>query len=257
MRTIDFNTILFESLQLAGQDRNNLTSQPETFQQFRDFANSRMRYAWDSFEWPFAIRFAQVVVTTVNEVMEAEYPADADEILRAYTSNPLSTTNVKEVQFRIYDNGTTRKIVFVNNPEDAWIEYKVKKPTIFGDPYKNDIVYRAGAQVFFDTESESGGLAPAMGRGYKANFYNCISDTTPGTKPTSVGGATKWQKVEIPYFMGSYIPRAVYSDWLRSEMQIDLARMAEEEAEIALTEEISKITKLQGQSSRLNIINNY
>jgi hypothetical protein len=257
VRTIDFNTVLFEALQLAGQDRNNLVSQPETFQQFRDFANGRIRYAWDAFEWPYATRFTQVTVNEVSGVQEASYPAEADEIIGVYTENPLAKTNIKEVQFRIYDNGSERKIVFINNPGDCWVEYKVKKPYIFGDPYKNDIVYRTGAQVFFDTESESGSLSPQMGRGYRGNFYNCISDTTVGTKPTSTGGANKWQKVDIPYFMAAYLPRAVHADWLRSEMQLDVARLAEEEAEMVLTEEISKVTKLQGQANRINIINNY
>lgn len=257
MRTIDFNTVLFEALQLAGQDRNNLDSQPETFYQFRDFANNRFRYAWDAFEWPQLIRVSKLTVNAVSGVNEADFPADADEILAVYTNNPLSSTNVKQVQFRIYDNGTARKLVFLSNPEGAWVEYKIQKPILWGDQYKNDIPYLAGAQVYFDAGDESGKLVPSMGKPYKANFYNCIANTTAGTKPTSVGGNLKWQKVEIPYFMASYLPRAIFSDWLRSEMQLDLANAADQEAEFALTEEIGKITKMQGQVSRLNIINHY
>jgi hypothetical protein len=253
MKTIDFSTILFESLQVAGQDRYNI--QPETFSQFRDFANARLRFAWDAFEWPDAVRVSELTLTTENGVTFAVYPANAVDILHVYVNNPLSTTSNKEVSFKIYQDGATKKLIFLSNPETAWVEYKIEKPVVFGDAWSASVSYRVGAQAYFDSGSSSGSIIPVVGFPHSGNFYKCLINTNIGESPSTA--PTKWQKVEIPYFMASYVPRAVHADWLRSEMQIELAGAAEQVAEYVLTEEIGKVTRTQGQTDRLNFIYTY
>lgn len=254
MRTVDFNVILFEALQVAGQDRQNI--QQSTFAQFRDFANSRMRYMWDAFEWPEAIKIQELSITTENGVLSAAAPSDSEELLRVFNNNPLSQTNNKEHTFTIYFNTSgIRRLAFPAGVGSAFLIYKSTKPVFYGDSWIPSIPYSIGAQAYFDIGANKGGYMPTAGKPCTANFYTCIDPAAPGESPAT--HPAKWKKVEIPYFAASYLPRAMHSDWLRSEMQFDLAQAVEQEAEFALTEEIGKVTKIQGQSQRLNIINLY
>jgi hypothetical protein len=64
MRTIDFSQVLFNALQFSGNDRHNIM--PETFSQFRDFASTRLREAWETFEWPDVCRVVPFNSTTAT-----------------------------------------------------------------------------------------------------------------------------------------------------------------------------------------------
>ena len=64
MRTIDFSQVLFNALQFSGNDRHNIM--PETFSQFRDFSSTRLREAWETFEWPDICRVAPFTSTTAT-----------------------------------------------------------------------------------------------------------------------------------------------------------------------------------------------
>jgi hypothetical protein len=76
MRTTHFSPILFNALQLAGQDRHNITD--ETFAQFRDFINERLRVAWELQDWPDLTRVTQLTVSNDgNGLVTAAIPADA------------------------------------------------------------------------------------------------------------------------------------------------------------------------------------
>lgn len=265
IRTVDFNVILFEALQLAGQDRSNI--QPSTFAQFRDFANSRMRFMWDAFEWIEAVRVQEV--TTAAQSDSTVYfvpPAGAEELLRVFVGNPLVSPNVKEVSFTIYvkEAGTApniypeRRVALPSGfsaSDSLYLVYKIEKPTFFGDIYSSTQAYSTNSQVYFDIDGNRGSASPAPGKRCKANFYTALEDTTIGQSPFT--HPELWKMVEIPYFAASYLPRALHADWLRSEMQIELARMVESDAEYALTEEIGKVTKTQGQAQRLNMTNIY
>lgn len=253
MRTVDFSTILFESLQVAGQDRHSISTQ--TFAQFRDFANARMRYAWDVFNWPDIVKIVEISPTEVDGVTQYPVPADAEQVLHVYINNPLATTVVKELTFRIYQDGDVSKLIFLTNPTTAFLEYKIARPVISGSAWDSSIPYYVGSQCYFDSGSNTGSVIALPGKPHKGNFYNCIVNANIGESPFT--HPHKWEKVNIPYFLTSYIPRAVLSDWLRSEMQFDLAQATEQEAEFVLGEEIGKITKTQGQVERLNFHNTY
>jgi hypothetical protein len=49
----------------------------------------------------------------------------------------------------------------------------------------------------------------------------------------------------------------MYADWLRSELQIEAAQVAEQEAQLMLDLEIDKIFRQQKQSIRINMIRTY
>lgn len=253
MRTIDFSTILFEGLQLAGQDRHIISG--ETFAQFRDFGNQRLRMAWESQDWPDLVRVSQFTVTAVSGTVTAAIPADAGEVLNCYDQDPLLTTRAMPLSYRIYNDGSTVKLVFGSDPSTVWGEYRVKKPELVGDVWDSSVAYSVGAQAYFDSGSNTGSAIPVSGKPHYGNFYECLTATTAGQSPST--HPAYWQKKEIPYVFGSYMARGMYSDWLRSEMQIELAQVAEAEAASFLDMEVDKVLRQQKQSNRINMIRTY
>ena len=253
MRAVNFSTILFEGIQLAGQDRHNISD--ETFAQFRDFANQRLRMAWESQDWPDLVRVAQFTVNATTGTVTAAIPADAGEVLNCYDQDPLLTPKAQPLSYRIYNDGSVVKLVFGSDPSTVWGEYRIKKPELFGDVWTSSLAYSVGAQAYFDSGSGTGTTMPIPGKPHYGDFYECLESTTAGQSPTT--HPTKWAKREVPYIFGTFVSRGMYADWLRSELQTEAAQVAEQEAQAMLDLEIDKIFRQQKQSVRINMIRTY
>ena len=254
MRTTHFSPILFNALQYSGQDRHIISE--ETFAQFRDFINERVRHAWESQDWPDLLRVVQLVLTDDgNGLVTAAIPADAGEILNCYDRDPLVSTRASGLSFRIYDNGTVQKLVLPADPGTAYAEYRTKRPELVGDLYAPAVAYSIGAQVYFDSGSNTGTYTPVAGKPHYGNFYNCLEATTAGQSPST--HPVKWQIVQIPYLFASYAARGAFSDWLKSELQLEAAQVAEAEAQNTLTEAIDIILRQQKQVNRINMNRTY
>jgi hypothetical protein len=253
LRAVNFSTILFEGIQLAGQDRHNLSD--ETFAQFRDFANQRLRMAWESQDWPDLVRVAQFTVDGTTGTVTAAIPADAGEVLNCYDQDPLLTPKAQPLSYRIYNDGSVVKLVFGSDPSTVWGEYRVKKPELFGDVWKSSLAYSVGAQAYFDSGSATGTTMPIPGKPHYGDFWECVEATTAGQSP--ITHPAKWARKEIPYIFGTFVSRGMYADWLRSELQIEAAQIAEQEAQAMLDLEIDKIFRQQKQSIRINMVRTY
>lgn len=254
MRTTHFSPILFNALQYSGQDRHNISE--ETFAQFRDFINERIRNAWESQDWPDLVRVAQLTVTDNGSgLVTAAIPADAGEVLNCYDRDPLTSTRSSELSFRLYDNGTVQSIVFPSDPGTVYAEYRIKRTELTGDLYSATTAYSIGAQCYFDSGSNSGTYIPIAGKPHYGNFYNCLEATTSGQSPAT--HPAKWQIVQIPYLFGPYAARGAFSDWLKSELQLEAAQVAEAEAQNTLTEAIDLILRQQKQVNRINMNRTY
>lgn len=253
MRTVNFSTILFEGLQLSGLDRHNIGD--ETFAQFRDFANQRLRMAWESQDWPDIIRVSQLTVNATTGTVTAAIPTDAGEVLNCYDQDPLLTTKAQPLSYRIYNDGSVVKLVFGSDPSTVWGEYRVKKPELFGDIWSSTIAYSVGAQAYFDSGSNTGTSMPVPGKPHYGDFYECLQASTAGQSPST--HPAKWVKREIPYIFGTYLSRGMFADWLRSELQIEASQIAEQEAQGMLDLEIDKIFRQQKQNVRINMIRTY
>ena len=254
MRITHFSPILFNALQYSGQDRHNISE--ETFAQFRDFINERLRSAWESQDWPDLIRVAQLTVTDNGSgLVTASIPADAGEVLNCYDSDPLASTRSSELSFRLYDNGTTQSLVMPTDPGTVYAEYRIKRPELVGDLYSASVAYSVGAQAYFDSGSNTGTLTPIAGKPHYGNFYNCLEATTAGQSPST--HPAKWQIVQIPYIFAPYSARGAFSDWLKSEMQLEAAMAAEAEAQNTLVEAIDIILRQQKQVNRINMNRTY
>jgi hypothetical protein len=254
MRTTHFSPILFNALQLSGQDRHNITD--ETFAQFRDFINERLRVAWESQDWPDLTRITQLTVSDDgNGLVTATIPAEAGEVFNCYDKDPLVTTKAVQINFRLYDNGTVQKLVFGTDPSTVYAEYRIKRTDLTGDLYSASVAYYIGAQCYFDSGSGTGTYIPVAGKPHYGNFYICLEATTAGQNPTT--HPAKWQLVTIPYLFASYVARGAYADWLRSELQVEAAQVAEAEAERHLTDAIDIVLRQQKQVNRLNMNRTY
>lgn len=254
MRTTHFSPILFNALQLSGQDRHNITS--ETFAQFRDLISERLRMIWESQDWPDTTRVVQLTVTNDGAGrVTAAIPADAGEVLACYDENPLVTSRASQLGFRLYDNGSTQVLNFLSDPGTVWAEYRIKRPEIFGDLYDSAVAYAVGAQMYFDIGSNTGTYTPVAGKPHYGNFYVCLDATTAGQTPTT--HPAKWQIVSIPYLFAPYAARGAYSDWLRSELQVEAAQVAEAEAERIMADTVDIVLRQQQQVGRLNMNRTY
>jgi hypothetical protein len=256
MRTTDFSQILFEALQYSGNDRHNIND--ETFGQFRDFANARLREAWEQDEWPDLCRLAQFTTSIdTNNVVSFTLPSDAGEVLGVFNKNPQSSTRVTDLGYDLYNDGTTTKVIVQNRIlADGWYHYRIKCPALVGDLYNPSVVYYQGSQVYFDSGSGTGTYLPVSGKPHSGNFYTCVvNSTVAGNSPTT--HPASWQKVNIPYIFAHYLSWGSAANWFASENLVQEAGAIEAKANERLAVEVDKIARQQNQTSKIRFINPY
>ncbi len=259
MRTTDFSTILFDAVNLCGYDLANITEQ--NFRTIRQFANQRLRLAWESYPWYSLTKVVESTVThdTGTDLRTILMPTDSGEIVGVYSRNPLTTTQAVYVSYALAEINGVEKIV-VNTPiQKVWVEYRIKRPEFHGEVWNAGVTYRANAQVYFDSESGTGVLMPVEGYAHAGNFYYASELIPAGTKPVNnaSAGDARWVKISIPYMFASYISRGVYADFLRSEQQYEDAGKADIDAAGVLEQEYDKELRQQGQIRRINFIDSY
>lgn len=255
MRTIDFSQVLFDALQFSGNDRHNITDQ--TFAQFRDFAHSRLREAWESNQWSDICRILDF--TTSQDASGTNYfipSADASEILGVWNKNPQDTTKLKQIEYQIYNDGTDIKIVLPNIYLTGSYLYRQNCPQLTGDAYVATIPYYQGSQIYFDSGSGTGSLTPVAGRPHNGNFYTCLTvSTSAGQNPTT--HPTLWEKIQIPYIFGSFLSWGSAASWYVSETMIQEAATIEGKAALVLEQEYDKFLRQQGQFGKINMTRTY
>jgi hypothetical protein len=253
MRTIDFSTLLYRWLQLAGLDRSSITA--ATYAQFRDLANGRLETIWKSDRWPALIRITtppgDTVVTDANDVLTVTLGSDVGEVLGVYDQDPRLTTRAKLVKYFLYDSGSVSYVNFMEPVDDVFIEYNTRKPELFGDAWSATSTYSVGAQAYFDTSTSTGAFIPSSTKQPAGNLYTCLIATTANQSPSNTPAS--WDLVEIPYFTGEYIVRGALSDYLRSEGQFQQAVIAESDAETARVAEVDRVLTTEGQVKRINM----
>lgn len=253
MKTVDFSTILNETIQLCGLDAEDFTT--STFKQLRDFISNRLRMAWEHDRFPDIIRYENIAVVTAGNVNYCVKPAGAGEVLALWDRNPLSGTRARQVTFHIQVTDSEERLVILRTyTEGVYIEYRTAPPVLTGTPWTSTQQYTTNSQCYFDSGSNSGSLQPTEGKPYTANFYKCLTTNTnenPETHPEI------WEKIKIPYIFAQYLSRSALADYLRSEGQFDSAIIAEKEAEALLDSEIDKVIRQQGQLPKYSFIKSY
>lgn len=258
MRLIDFSKILFEAIQYSGNDRHNISD--ESFAQFRDFANGRLRQAWEMHDWPDLVGLAQFTSTTdANEIPYFTPIASAGEILGVWNKNPHMTTKAAQVGYALRSDGT----VAISDEliSTGWYRYRTKPVELTGDIWSATVAYSPGAQVYFDSGAEAGSAIPTPGKPHYGNFYTCLTNTaanTPSDKPVYNGVASpKWSKVSVPYIFGPYMSWGAAADWQFSEGNMEAGALVESKANAVLEQELDKVLRQQGQIERMNVTKTY
>lgn len=253
MKTVDFSTVLNDTVQLCGLDAEEFSV--STFKQLRDFISSRIRMAWEHDRFPDIIRYENVAVVTTDNVNYCVKPALAGEVLAVWDRNPLSGTRARSLTFSIQVTETEERLVLLKTyTEGVYVEYRTIPPVLTGNLWNTSQQYQVGSQCYFDSGSNSGSLQPTEGKPYTANFYKCLTVNTnenPETHPTI------WDKIKIPYIFGQYLARGAFADYLRAESQFENAIIAEKEAEALLDAEIDKVIRQQGQLPKYTFIKSY
>jgi hypothetical protein len=254
MRTQNYSQILFDALQYSGNDRQNITD--ETFAQFRDFSNARMREAWEANNWSDICRLVQFTTTQDSNMVVSFAPAsDAGEILAVFNANPQETTRAIQLQYQIYESGSERKIVVSSVVSTGWYLYRIACPVLTGDLYSPSVTYYQGVQVYFDSGSGTGSYTPVLGKPHAGNFYTCVTTTSAGQNPTS--HPALWSKIDIPYIFASFMAWSSAANWFVSEGQVPEAVTIENKAREVLDMEYDKFLRQQSQFGRINMTNTY
>ena len=280
MRTVDFETILAQSLQLTGLDRNNVTEQ--SFEQIKDFANNRLRFAWEYDVWPDLIRITRFPVVhqdTMHYIVipddgivvntEGTFKVNIGHIMQVTVEDPRAKGKVKEIGFSFdeYDepvpngDGTvyrTVKRIIVDNTgnSELFVTYRLECPNLdgklwaTGSPfYPDQIAYWAYQNNSYFAPTNS-----SLYKNLKGNFWKCISTTS--NPPNHSGNVLptlgdNWEKVKIPMIFGQYIIKGIHADWLKSEMQIEFGKAMDADAQNLLDSEIHKAIVQQGIQPRM------
>ena len=145
---------------------------------------------------------------------EQEGETALGDVLKVTELNPKIYRSPKPVTFSLSENG----VQVLEELGWVWIEFRLRVPVLTGDVYDSDAAYAADDQVY-----------------YEGDFYNCIEAATAGENPADV--PEKWEKVELPLFLESYLVQAVFADYLEMEGQKEKAQAELGLAELALADE--------------------
>jgi len=255
MRTQDFSNILFNALQFSGNDRNNISD--ETFQQFRDFSSTSMREAWETVQWSDICRVVNFTTTVdANGVGYFLPVTEAGEILGVFSRNPQSSTKAVELEYGIYEDAGTRKIIINANIDSGSYLYRKQCPTLNGDIYSSSTIYYSGAQIYFDVGSGTGTYTPVAGKPHTGNFYTCaVSNTSAGQNPANTPNS--WTEIEIPYVFSAFMAWNSCAMWYASEGMMQEATVMNSKAKEILEQEYDKFLSQQAQFGRINMYKTY
>lgn len=255
MRLTPFSQVFFDALQYSGNDRYNIAK--ETFGQFRDFCNSRIREAWENQLWADICRVGVWTgITDANGVTYFVPDAECGEVLGVYSLNPLISSRAVGMNYQLYDTGTELRIVLeTTSLATGWYYYRTKVPALTGELYEPVVTYFVGSQCYFDSGSGTGTYMPVSGKPHTGNFYTCLEITTAGQNPNS--HPQKWKLEKIPYIFGQFMAWGACANWLASEMQLQEALAIDSKARLLLEDEMDKQVNQQNQTPKLKFTNPY
>jgi hypothetical protein len=184
--------------------------------------------AFDGANWGLLTPFNKVIV------YEQTGLTPIGEYFATFDKDPRVTTQLRRFPFWLSDAGAQ---FAVTAPAQLWIYYRTRRPTLLGDAWDSRALYAAGDQVYFAAVSGGSG-----------NFYRALSAVTNGQSPATT--PTRWQAVQIPYFLRGYLVEGGYADWLTSDGQADKAAAMEAGAGSYLELEADKVQRQQQQVAR-------
>jgi hypothetical protein len=143
------------------------------------------------------------------------------------------------LSWRLSANGVQ---VFDNVPS-CWVRYRLRAPFLKGANFSATAAYAVDEQSYFSTTSAAGNV--------RANFYDCIVPTAAGESPVTV--PAKWAVVSIPYNFAEWLIHAAAADMLSKDAKDDWAGDEMSLAQEALSRELDKLERQQGQEPEWNV----
>jgi hypothetical protein len=120
----------------------------------------------------------------------------------------------------------------------VWVEFRTRSPRLYGDNWDATRAYTGTVQVYF-TETPGG----------PGDFYDLELNTTAGQSP--VTDPTKWQLVEIPRFLETWLVGSVYADYLEDDGQTEKSMAEIGQAREWLAQEKFILEAQEGQTERM------
>ncbi len=151
-----------------------------------------------------------------------------------YDRDPEVHANWNELAFSQVDNGW----LVYNATSEVWVEYRLQSPLLTGSDYDSTATYAVGDQILFTNSGTK-------------NFYNCLVATSAGESPTT--DPHKWEVVEIPRFLQTYLVYGALSDALKMDGNHAAAGVQLKIAQESLEEEQIKAWNLQPQRNRIAV----
>ena len=247
MRTVPFSEILYSSLQLCGLDRNLTTA--DRFATVRDFTSRRLQSIWETQDWPDQRRYIKCESVLTDNRRKVTFPNNfTGQVMAIWNKDPLAWSAV-EKDFTLYNSDV---YLATDAETTVWVEYRVDSPKLFGTHWKFATTYSKGAQCYYDSgaaDAVETGLVPKEGCPSVGNFYEYTGETALSGQIPTIG---PWQLVEIPRIFGSYLIHGCHADYLRSQGQMEEAKVAEGDAAQAFDEAVDQTLRQQGQTRKIN-----
>lgn len=244
MRSVYFSEILHTALQLAGLDRGLTT--PERFSMVRDFASMRLRSVWEMNEWTDLKVLTSCPVVLVGERRTVPIAASLGQVITIWDKDPLAYSATQR-DFELIEGVINLRS---RREENVWVETRKESPRLFGDAWNTNQSYRKGAQVYYDSGSESGSLIPVNGYPVQGDFYEYTGENPSGTG--SVPTIAPWQRVVIPKLFANAVIHGVHADYRRSTNELEAAQSAEADYAKAVDAALDQTLRQQGSTRPIN-----
>jgi hypothetical protein len=175
-------------------------------------------------KWVELVRFRKIV--------QFEQPGKGKigAFLGAWTVDPLKTTCAPKVDFLLIGDGAVFPPGYIY--DGVWIAWRAPAESETPVEWVNTDVYAPAAVVY-----------------WTANLYRVLSTTTAGDTPASA--SAKFELIEFPAWLAPAVKEGTYADILTADGQTAKAGTWHAKFLDQLDEQVSQLTKLQGQTTSL------
>lgn len=203
---------------------------------------------------PYGAGYYQAIATAAGQSpIDADYWAAVDHIrhlvefsqagqtvfdacVAAWDKDPESDASAVTVPFRIVTDGVLLPPDYAF--DSIWLRVRKACPPLLPVVYDAAATYAVGVEVYFD----------AIG-----DVYKCVTSTSAGETPATA--AAKWELVPFPMIFSRAVKAGALADWQRSDGEGSAVKTRDSEERFIelLDEQVWQLTKLQGQTGRLDV----
>lgn len=197
-------------------------------------------------EWTDLKVITNCTVVVSGERRTVPFDASYGQVLTIWDKDPLSHSATQR-DFELVGGSITLR---GKTDSNVWVESRKEAPRLFGDAWSTSQSYRTGAQVYYDSGSESGSLIPVSGYPVQGDFYVYTGSTPSGTGSIPTIGS--WERVTIPKLFANALIHGVHSDYRRSTNELEASQSAEIDCQKAIDAALDQTLRQQGSTRPIN-----